>query len=83
MIKLIVVVSVLYALYGPALQVFGSSASARIREVRCTASAEPQFLHRCWWSIGYVFAAVDGQRYSSHARAAPMPDHATLVRTQL
>lgn len=69
MIKLIVVVLVLYGLYGPALQVFGSSASARISEVRRTGGAEPQLFHRYWWSIGYAFTAADGQRYSSHTRA--------------
>jgi hypothetical protein len=69
MIKLIVVVLVLYGLYGPALQLFGSSASARISEVRRTGGAEPQLLHRYWWSIGYVFTAADGQRYSGHTRA--------------
>jgi hypothetical protein len=69
MIKLIVVVLVLYGLYGPALQLFGSSASARISEVRRTGGTEPQLLHRYWWSIGYVFTAADGQRYSGHTRA--------------
>jgi hypothetical protein len=69
MIKLIVVVLVLYALYGPALQVFGSSASARISEVRRTGGAEPQLFHRYWWSIGYMFTAVDGRHYSGHTRA--------------
>jgi len=69
MIKLIVVVLVLYGLFGPALQWFGSSASARISEVRRTGGAEPQFFHRYWWSIGYAFTAADGQRYSSHTRA--------------
>jgi hypothetical protein len=74
MIKLIVVVLVLYGLYGPALQLFGSSASARISEVRRTGGAEPQLFHRYWWSIGYVFTAADGQRYSGHTRALA-PDY--------
>jgi hypothetical protein len=69
MIKLIVVVLVLYGLYGPALQLFGSSGSARISEVRRTGGTEPQLFHRYWWSIGYVFTAADGQHYSGHTRA--------------
>ncbi len=69
MIKLIVVMLVLFGLFGPSLRWLGLSARAQITEVRRTGGTEPQLLHRYWFSIGYEFTAADGRRYSGHSRS--------------
>jgi len=69
MIKLIVVMLVLFALFGPALRYLGLPARAQISEVRRTGGAESHLLHRYWFSIGYEFTAADGRRYSGHSRS--------------
>lgn len=69
MIKLIVVMLVLFGLFGPSLRWLGLSARAQITEVRRTGGTEPQLLHRYWFSIGYEFTAADGRRYSAHSRS--------------
>ena len=68
-IKLLIVMLVLFGLFGPSLRWLGLSASARITEARRTGGTEPQLLHRYWFSIGYEFTAADGRRYSGHSRS--------------
>ena len=79
-VYLVVMALVCFALYGPALRMFGVGASAKVTEVRRTGGSEPLFQHRYWWVIGYEFTAADGRRYSGHSRTLAMDSGPTAYK---
>lgn len=79
-VYLVVMVLVCFALYGPALRMFGVDASAKVTDVRRTGGSEPQFQHRYWWVVGYEFTAANGQRYSGHSRTLALDSGPTAYK---